>query len=319
MYKSYYSKRQKKTIIFIISAPRSGSTLLDKFLGANSDSISLGELNYLSKEYSNNSECSCRKTVSKCQHWIALILKYRGGNFNTFFGLSEISFAKKMWIDLLSLLFIINVKNKPPKYLSEQIKITAMIFNELNVTRKEHIFIDSSKAVFRAFIMGKILSHIFDIRYIYLVRDGRGVTYSQTKKSYKLTSIEDTDNLKVLKAKHSVNYQKAMKIWKRRNIKNYLLLTILKKNNFKIVKYEKLCNNPSAFFSDISDYISMKWEDRMLDLDNYCHHMVGGNSSRINAKTINRIDDEWKVSLTETELKQFDKYAGKLNKKLGYD
>ena len=61
---------EKKTIIFILAPPKSGSTLLQILLSSHNSTFSLGE-----RIYRENYKCSCGHIINKCTFW-SKILNY---------------------------------------------------------------------------------------------------------------------------------------------------------------------------------------------------------------------------------------------------
>src|SRR5690349_13952079 len=66
--------------IFIISAGRSGSTLLDIITGQHKDIISLGEISHLPKNITLNSVCGCGAKVNDCPFWQKIFLRLKQTN-----------------------------------------------------------------------------------------------------------------------------------------------------------------------------------------------------------------------------------------------
>lgn len=62
----------KNTIIFILAAGRSGSTLTDKLLGTHTKCFSLGEIGEFSDYFRRNVICSCGAHLRQCNVWEGL-------------------------------------------------------------------------------------------------------------------------------------------------------------------------------------------------------------------------------------------------------
>jgi hypothetical protein len=59
--------------VYICSAARSGSTILDMLLGTHPDVIPVGELNQLPKNIALNSVCSCGSAIRECEFWSPIV------------------------------------------------------------------------------------------------------------------------------------------------------------------------------------------------------------------------------------------------------
>ncbi len=144
------------SIVYIVGAGHSGSTLLDILLSRHSKIFGGGEL----CSYPGENKCSCGEDFNNCSVW----KKFKGldapGNIKkTIFG---------KYIDR---------KNKNPVLVEEYLRKNKNIFNKIREVSGKDIITDSSKEVGRAELLrGE------NILFIHLVRNGLGVAGSYKRK-----------------------------------------------------------------------------------------------------------------------------------------
>jgi hypothetical protein len=133
-------------VIYIAGSAHSGSTLLDLMLGAHPNVTSVGELQYLKKYWHNNKFCTCGTPIRECKFWTSVI-----------------DSATDQAID--------DWKHRP-----DRLNLTIQAISEYQETP---IIIDSSKTPEQ---LDRLLRSETALSVIHLVRDGRAVAYSATKK-----------------------------------------------------------------------------------------------------------------------------------------
>jgi hypothetical protein len=85
------------------------------------------------------------------------------------------------------------------------------------------------------------------------------------------------------------------------------------------VRYEDLAADPAWELQRICRFIDLRFDDRMLDFRSRPHHVANGNDMRFKDGAAIRIDEAWKHALSRSDLAYFEKHAGALNRRLGYD
>jgi hypothetical protein len=139
-----------------------------------------------------------------------------------------------------------------------------------------------------------------NFRIILLVRDGRGVFYSFLKRGFKRR-----DSLNAWKN----HYSRA----------EPLLQKYVDRKHILKIKYEDLVDNPQKQLEKICKFLGLQFEDEMLNFRAHDHHVTDGNNMRFNNSSEITADFSWKLKLTFEDLNYFEKKAGKLNRKLGYE
>ena len=181
--------KKKTKIFYVLSHPYSGSTLFGLFLGSLPKITNLGEVVYLSSDYSDIKKCTCGSQLKNCCYWgefrkqieytnedlsIELFktqkrdkIDQRGGFYKLFL---RLGFPLKLFFK----------KNERHAY----IKKNEMFFTEIdNFDSESDFFLDLSKSSERLMLLNSSLN--LDIYLIHLKRDLRSVFGSLLKRPKK--------------------------------------------------------------------------------------------------------------------------------------
>ncbi|MGG5485931.1 sulfotransferase [Gaetbulibacter sp. PBL-D1] len=217
----------KKTLIYIIGAGRSGTTLLDIMFGNIKDGISLGEIN---RFYKRNGIPPKRDKTSKVfLFWNAYKNQLSITDFKALHKQSEQN-------EYHSAFFKSTLRNNDTEYVDALKKQ----YETLEFVTQERVLIESSKYPTRALNISTYLDkERFDIKYIYLKKDPVKVVRSFQKKNLEQPSKGFLmSNLYYLIV----------------NILCQICVGILKRRKHKVgvVKYEDLVNNSEGTIKELS-------------------------------------------------------------------
>lgn len=294
------------TVLYINSYMRSGSTLLGMLVHTQTGMAYVGEVRNFQEAWDKNS-CYCGLTLHHCPFW---------GDVFSYLDDDPLMLRTKMPSNFLQdkishkLLKYACLMNFPVKYIKLFSHFSRSIQKELDATDnvlkiynavlclpQSRIVCDSSHRDTQA----KLLSYRLGdrLKIIHLVRDGRGVVNSVIKRT-------------------GCTVQKASKAWKRYNrVSGIFHRNFLPKNILK-VKYEDICTSPEVEVKRICDFTEVPFSSEALQ-QKMDWHFVGG-SAGLKRKRYKKVilDESWKKELSPQDLKIFNKIAGKLNQKYGY-
>jgi hypothetical protein len=173
-----------------------------------------------------------------------------------------------------------------------------LIAEKVSKATGSSIIVDSSK-VAESFKLLYILNPL-QFKMIFLVRDGRGVTYSHVQRA-------------------NISVRKAALSWALKNIESKVMQINIPSINILNVKYESLCKNTEQEMRRICCFIDVPFDYSMLELKKAGKHNIGGSPHRFN-KNVTEIvlDERWKGSFSFKELLEFNCAAGLVNKLFGY-
>ena len=304
----------KHKLIFIIGSGHSGSTLLDKAIGAGENIFSIGEVKYYNKIIgtANKSHCSCEERYIDCPFWSSIKKEVDPEELDTTIRLQ----SKGVNTNIKSMLHFVYTylnKAKNSSHLESKVLNLKKLYLAILKESNSNTIIDSSKSITRALIINRLLKSEFDITFIHLVRNGKAVTSSYIRKEWSVTVKGE-----VIKGRKKQNDPKTIITnWRNANIVIMFLLTFVKR---KIrIRYEDFCKTPIKVINDIYQIMGLK-EIKNIDISNTEYHILGGHASRINAKSIEDRGDTWKNRFLADHENLFRSCKGHiLNKYYGYE
>ncbi len=326
--------KKKIDYIYILGASHSGSTLLAMLLNSHPEVVTIGETSPGKMGDINTYRCSCGETINNCQFWINIIKRMKDNypefdidNFGTkfefpsnrivdrFLGFEHRGASFELLRD-----FILRILPGWSESEKEIMKRNFTLVSSILAESGRHILVDSSKLAHRL----KFLLHIpeYNIRVIHLIRDGRAVALTYMKQDEFADSREP--NLRRggrgMEAEHTSNslpMEKAAGEWLRCLRSAEYLLAGIEKQQWIEVHYEELCKDTDNTLERIFEFIGLDPEKRKKDFRSVEHHIVG-NGMRLDTTSEVKLDERWRQKLTEQDMKIFDRIAGKMNRKYGY-
>lgn len=310
-----------KTIVFIVGAGHSGSTVLDMALGSSPNAFSLGEIVFLGREVKNNTPCVCGKQILRCPFW-SDVNEMIKKNYHIDFMKDADSFSlmtaqhhdrKTFAKKFRNLLLILDREDHlSPLYL----KHTEILYDAVFKVSNKDVLIDSSKNLRRALMLNAYMKK-YRVLYIHLIRDCRGVAHSYKKDTYSVRF--PGAEKKVTFPSKSVPPDESVFNWIKCNLMISLDLSVFVPfTQWKIVRYEDFTNKPDEIFSDLAKWIGLSDVQRMIHFGSAEHHNVSGNSSRFNSSEILPAYRNWKKSLSQEEIGLIKKKAGLINRLYGF-
>lgn len=235
-------------ILYIACPGHSGSTLLDLLISRHSRIGTVGELKSVTTN--PNAACLCGvRPFSACAFWreVDVQLKVSAG-----LALGE--------LDL--------VTPDPGRFVAHNAALYAAI---ARVTG-ESVLVDSSKS--RRRLEGMLASDAFSLTPIQLVRDPRGVVYSNLAKGRSLVE-------------YSAKYRRAQRTTRR----------LLDGRAHVRIRYEELAREPERVLGRVMRELGFELEPQQLDWRGGERHSVGGNPMRHETDSAIRLDEEWRSAM----------------------
>lgn len=295
--------------IYILSAGRSGSTLLNMLLGSHPTLIAVGELTHLPKNIALNTDCSCGRQVRSCDLW--RVVAERMGALNDpysmdlgFIGATKVVDRKKLtraykiqWKLHRALMYAAWRARLPiesPRFKAS-IKTTLALYDMIRDVSGAKGIVDASKD----YLKGIGIYKASNAKVILLTRDGRASFYSRLKSGF--------SRQRSLKAWHNY-YAHALPLI-RKHVSGDRLLQL---------RYEDLATDPARELARTCSFIGIEYDASMLNFRDSVHHVVNGNRMRTGSESIIKPDLAWKTELSAADRAFFDSHAGALNASLGY-
>jgi hypothetical protein len=324
-------QNKKQKLIYLAAASHSGSTMTAMLLGAHPDLCSVGELKAGDLGARDGYLCSCKALVEECSFWngIHQKMKKRGQNFSILNAGTDIRTGATPYVFKLlkplvrgsfceyirdALLFLSPTWRKQLPILQKRnADYIAAIAEQANA----EAVVDSSKIGIRLKYLLK--NNDIDVKVIWVVRDGRGVSLAYKNPSeYAESKDPKMRGGGIGKAREKGrNIDKGAHEWVRCNQEAQALLATMDKSKWIKVHYEDMCNDTENTLDKVFEFIGVDPTKKRLDFKGVEHHVVG-NGMRLDDSDVIKLDDRWRTELTEEELNRFNAVAGEFAHSIGY-
>lgn len=323
--------KAKQKLIYLAAASHSGSTMTAMLLSAHPDLCSVGELKAIHLGDKDSYLCSCNTKVSDCEFWqgVKTHMSKRGQEFDIHNAKMDIRteatpYVKRLLRPLVrepavelvrdALLNLSSNWRVNKKWLQQRNRdYIAAIAEQSGV----NAIVDSSKIGIRLKYL--LQDDQLDVRIIWVVRDGRGVSLAYKKPS----EFADAKDPKLRGGgagktqEQGRNIAVGAKEWVRCNQETQALLKTLPKEQWMKVHYEDICTNTNETLDKVFNFLGVDPTKKRLDFKSVEHHVLG-NGMRLDASDEIKLDDRWREELTAEELATFNSVAGVLHRQLGY-
>jgi hypothetical protein len=310
------STSKANKVIYVTGYGRSGSTLLDILLGHGAGIVSVGELDWLHRDWSE-SVCSCGSTYEECPFWSPVGARIRDSVGAL--GPDELDRNLRRVESILSLPALLT-RTLPPRWTKAfRAQVRAQLDAIAEVGSGDAV-LDSSKsareAAGRALALERLVG--ITVKRIHLVRDGRAVLWSARRgPNYR-------------SGKSTSNEWPRFSFWRLRTIAGWVLANAIAALDAKMapeghalrVHYEDLVKHPHRELERIGSFIGR-------DLTPVRHRIERGESFPVGHKTGGnrlldggpvrlRADQEWEKRLSRGDHLLFWALAGAAAFGLGY-
>jgi hypothetical protein len=299
-----------RTAAFILSDVRSGSTLLDQCLGANSAVVTLGEAHWLPAYVTQDRSqydpvhpltCACGKSVPDCEFWSSvrlqigrplesLTLHSRFGRMSSARGLAaKFRFLPRRIVRENPVLYRLAWVRRALGASRLSLDISDLQAAACSATAR-NVCVDSSKSPFR-------FRAVYELdptkaQAIVLARDFRAVVHSKMKRGEKLDA--------------------AARGWAIAMRQIDALTRDLPSDRVHCVKYEQLCENPRAELVKLCGFLGIPFEEAMLRRPEpgSVHH-IGGSPSKFDASRAEiSLDRTYEGAFTAAEIDRMRRLIG---------
>jgi hypothetical protein len=304
--------------IYILAPGHSGSTLLNLMLGSHPQACAVSELTYLPANVVQGETCTCGESIHTCAHWrnVAKALQPKLG-FDVLaqprrLDLGYIDAPKgpykaratyrALWKVRRVAAYGALVSPLPlPGLLTRRfdkgIDNRLALYDAIREASGASVVVDSSKEYLHGYAV--YARQPDRTRLILLTRDGRAVFNSNLRRGF------DRDY--------------ALRVW--RNYYRFALLALgraVDPAHVLTVRYEDLVTDPKATLATASRFSGLEPVPAMFDTHSKTHHITSGNNMRFQAGAELRLDTRWHRELSAANRDFFERNAGMLNRRLGY-
>lgn len=269
--------------VYIAGLSHSGSTLLGFLLNAHPRMLSVGEAFRLGeilpdRWLHHSGLCSCGKTFTDCDFWI-----------RTLAGLAARGFGLRASDPF---------DGPVEDWDVDWEKWSAFVEAALEVGGAD-VFVDASKPA--KYIPWLEAHPGLDVRYLNLLRDGRGVVHSWRK--------HNPDS----------SFSRLVRTWMDREEERQMWLAAAPAGRVLDVQYERLCSFTEETLGEVYKHVGLDLLVQPAGFKTQAEHHIIGNQMRLDANEKIRLDEAWRRALTTEELAAFVDLGGAaVNARNGY-
>ena len=295
-------------MVYVLGTGRCGSTVLDILLGSHPDVCSTGELRQLPIVARGlRQPCSCGEDALSCPFWTKVLAELEPA-----VPLAELDqgrrfeFTRALPRTALLLAF-------PRSAVSRYARSLAALLRAISVQSGRPVVVDSSKHIGRAMILWKARGRGIDLRFVHLVRDGRGFVWSKRR-------VLDGQGLGL--SPQEKNVADLSVWWVVSNLLSSVLFR-LHPGRYLRVRYEDLVAKPERTLEGLGRFLGLDLTDVIATVRDHrpvpVGHVVGGNRLRFARGLVLKPDTEWQQNLPQDDERTFWGIAGWLARRYGYE
>ena len=322
------------TLVYILAASHSGSTLLAMLLGAHPQAVTVGEIKATSLGDVDRYRCSCGELIRRCGFWrsVATRMSSRGHTFDVTNAQTNVLDVQSSYAaPLLRPLHrgrvleavrdaLLALSTQWRRHLAHTQTRNLALIETLAELSGASVVVDSSKVGLRLKYLLRMPS--LDVRVVRLIRDGRGVALTYTNPGEFADARDVAQRRGGAGADDSgdpsaLDMTRAAREWRRSNEEAETLVARLPRDKWLEVRYEDLCHSPERTLRRICTFVGISVDSMVIDFRSREQHVVG-NGMRLDRTSVVSLDERWRTTLDEKQLRVFDSVAGELNRKYGY-
>ena len=297
------------TVLYITGSGRSGSTLLERILGASPGFVNVGELIELFRRVAvQNERCGCGLDFSVCPFWQQVGKRaFGGGDPSLLARVTSQQVAVARQRHLPRLLAPVLAKPDFRGALDEYGRTYASLYRAVAAEADAQVVVDASKWPAQALALAR--TGQIDFRVLHLVRDARGVAYSWAKTGIaRPHSVQGADMATHRASRTAVR-------WSTFQLEAAALARSVPHG--ATVRYEDLVANPRRTLEAVMDDLGFDDTPGLLEhvtdqgVDLGPSHGLAGNPSRFKHGEVRlRVDDEWRTRMGKRPRRVVTAIAG---------
>lgn len=300
-------RAERIPLVYIHSASHSGSTLLTLRLARHPQVGTVGELSGTPMRARPGYRCSCGEELAACGFWQAVSaamarrgFAYRATTDQTDIGNAPSAYARRLLRPLHRgpLLELVRdaglaLSGAARAHIRQHQRMKAALVESVVECNGSPVLVDSSKSGVQ--LKYHLRNPRFDVKVIWLVRDGRGVARS-------------------LMRNQRMSMRQAAYEWLRSNEEARVIVRRLVPGAWTRVRYEEFCADPEGTLAALWRFMGVAPEAPQERAEQH----VLGHVSRLNAGRAIRADEKWRTELSAADLRVFAAIGGAMNRELGY-
>lgn len=308
-------------VVAIAGTGQNGATLASRLLGELPGWVAVGEVARLwDKGLAENVDCSCGEPFRSCPFWTRVGEAAFGGwdsvdEVEARRLVDSVMFRQRNRSQALALPLIVfpRLSRRYRRDVDEYVRLMGELFAGVLQVSGADTVLDSTKWPAHVYALGR--SRSFHTRVIHLVRDARGVAYSNTKQVVRQGARDDRPyRVRQRPWKLSIRW-----VWI--NLSTHVLRLLGVPVLF--MRYESLVADPRSELSRVMRFADVEGSDLSFvgegEAALAAGHLVAGNRMRLERGPVPiRLDDAWRTQLPASQRRLVSAIAWPLLRAYGY-
>jgi hypothetical protein len=284
-------------VLYIMGAPRCGSTVVDNILNEVEGFFSAGELRFLWQRMHQGRFCGCGRSFESCEIWAPVLDKVAGPDPSATASLvmtrqKRVSGTWRTWQLLHQI-----AKGTVPRDTSAHAELMGDLYEAIRTVTGATVIVDSSKRPWDAALLGSIPN--VEPYFVHLVRDPRAMAYSQSK--VKANPDRGQPGVMAPTGISDSAFQ-----WIRRNLAADAVRRAQPSHRSLLIDYHDFCSRPREMIGAITALVGEAGsalpfsDDHTVSLGG--NHTVSGNPDRFRLGQVPvREDNRWKDQMSRRD------------------
>lgn len=304
----------KLRVLYVSGYGRSGTTVMDIALGQHPGVVGVGELTTLTRHVWGNDEyCACGSPVRRCPFWGAVVRRWAEGDDPASL-VDRYHGWQRQTENLLSPASILRAGGGGRRVLEPYARCTARLFAAVAAVAGRDVIVDSSKMPARALALASVEG--IDLHVLHLVRDGRGVAWSLSKRYHRDVKAGLQREIKPKPLLRTAAR------WSFVNLATEAIGARLGPERFTRVRYEDFTADPAGTLSRLGERLGLDLAPIGARLARgeavRPGHQIAGNRLRMQAALSLKRDEAWRSEMPARKQAAFNRMCGWLLRRYGY-
>lgn len=278
-------RKALQVLLYIAGAGRSGSTLLEMSLGTGPAYFSVGEVRYFWQYIDDGRiRCGCGALLQECEFWTRVLARLEGIQIqHTATLANDIDRTR----NVLSLSMPRHYANTSTRKLVAR---TGELYRAIGDECGAPVIVDSSKVPSHLALLRRVPD--IDVRILHLVRDGRAVAYSWSRRTK--DELARTEPGTKMPRRSALS---ALGVWA---VENTSVLHLSRGLPYTVLRYEDFVRDPLGALTSALTSLHLPTSDMDFlreagQISLKPSHSVGGNPLRFLGKQIEiKADEVWR-------------------------
>jgi hypothetical protein len=297
------------TLLYVVSSPHSGSTVLSTILGSHPEVFFAGELYEVPEPaWIPGVTCACGRPAAECPFWGPVRARFERTTDTEALHHDEGTYRN--WRSLPGVMLR---RQGPEAEFTRYAGRLEQLVRSIAAESGKRIVVDTSKGATRGRAYLQAQSPRFDVKFLHIVRDGRGVVLSRKNREAR---VERTGGYRPHAAlRYSV-------LWMGANLA-YVLLFGLRRDRYLRLRLEDITRDPDRAFDRIGRFLGVDLSELRTQVRAGAAfpigHVIAGNRLRLSGEVRMRPDaSDWAEKLPRGDQRLFSIVAGWTARLFGY-